>query len=171
MSYSFIFPHPPEDEKKKKDIPPDRDAVAWNDSSLIEPRKIPLSQAECVNSYLRKTYYLPLNTTPKWPKQSNGTRLPPCSVLGACHAVGAFLRIQLRSAYYLCRLTFPFIYYYYVSSMFLFFSTAVFFPFSLRLFLAYPRHHSSPHDTQPPFLRFFRLPNSSIKYSNTYLHI
>ena len=35
-----------------------------------------------------------------------------------------------------------------------FFSTAVFFLFSSRLFLAYPQHHSSLYYTQPPYARF-----------------
>ena len=71
----------------------------------------------------------------------------------------SFSRFSSRSGYYhLCQLTFPYIYY--VSAMvYLLFSTAVFFPFSSRLFLACPQHRSSLYylvysSTQPPYLRF-----------------
>ena len=87
----------------------------------------------------------------------------------SCHAVRILLRVQPRSGYYLCQLTFPCIYY--VSpTVYLYFSTAVFFPFPSRLFLAYPQHHSSsPYYTQPPYLRFVSSFHSSMQCTNTYL--
>ena len=63
---------------------------------------------------------------------------------------------------------------YYVSSrFFFFFSTAVFFPFSPRLFLTYPQRHNSPHHTRPPYLRFVSsfLFLYALQCINTFLHI
>ena len=84
---------------------------------------------------------------------------PPFSALGACHAVRILLRIQPRSGYYLCHLTFPYIYYVSSTGYIFFFNRgflSIFFPSISRL--STTPQFSPLYYTQPSYLRCFVFP-------------